>query len=121
MNDPEAVSADDTISIDLFAKVQLRVAQILSAEPLPSSKKLLKLSVDLAEASGPRQVLAGIAKFYSPDELVGRRVVIVDNLAPATLAGETSNGMLLAGASEDKSTLELVNPGEHLPLGARVM
>ena len=113
--------SESLISIEYFAKVDLRVGVITVATTIASSKKLLKLQVDIGEITGARQIVAGIAKYYTPEELVGRRVVIIANLAPATLAGETSNGMVLAGASDDKAVLELMSPGETLPIGARVM
>lgn len=83
------------ISIDDFSKIDLRVGTILSAEKIKKSNKLLKLSVTLGEES-PRQIVAGIAKSYAPDQLVGKQVVVVANLKPAKLMGETSQGMILA-------------------------
>ncbi len=108
------------ISIDDFMKVELRVGQIVSAERVPKSKKLLKLQVSLGELLGSRQILAGIGTHYEPDVLVGRRVAIVANLTPAKLMGLESQGMLLAGSSEDDSVLAVLEPDCHLPLGARI-
>ena len=76
-----------------------RVAEILSCEPVPKAKKLLKLQVDLGYEK--RQVVSGIAKFYTPDELIGKKVVLVTNLKPAKLCGVDSYGMLLASGEED--------------------
>ena len=87
------------IGIDDFGKVELRVAEILSAEPIPKAKKLLKLSVDLGFEK--RQVVSGIAKFYTPDELVGKKVCLVTNLKPCKLCGVDSFGMILASGEED--------------------
>jgi len=87
------------IGIDAFAAVELRVAEILSAEPIPKAKKLLKLQVDLGYEK--RQVVSGIAKFYTPDELVGKKVCLVTNLKPAKLCGVDSFGMILASGEED--------------------
>ena len=87
------------IGIDAFAAVELRVAEILACEPVPKAKKLLKLQVDLGYEK--RQVVSGIAKFYTPDELVGKKVVLVTNLKPAKLCGVDSFGMLLASGEED--------------------
>ena len=87
------------IGIDAFSAVELRVAEILSAEPVPKAKKLLKLQVDLGYEK--RQVVSGIAKFYTPDRLVGKKVCIVTNLKPAKLCGVDSYGMLLASGEED--------------------
>ena len=102
---PEAKAATSpvpgvaTIGIDDFAKVELRVGQIKSAERIQGADKLLKLQVDLGEEV--RQVLAGIALAYAPEDLVGRKVVVVANLAPRKMRGLESNGMLLAASVAD--------------------
>ena len=87
------------IGIEAFGALELRVAEILACEPVPKAKKLLKLQVDLGYEK--RQVVSGIAKFYKPDELVGKKVIIVANLKPAKLCGVDSYGMLLASGEED--------------------
>ena len=87
------------IGIDAFSAVELRVAEILECETIPKAKKLLKLQVDLGYEK--RQVVSGIAKFYTPDELVGKKVVLVANLKPAKLFGIDSYGMILASGEED--------------------
>ena len=87
------------IGIDAFAAVELRVAEILECEPVPKAKKLLKLQVDLGYEK--RQVVSGIAKFYKPEELVGKKVCLVTNLKPAKLCGVDSYGMILASGEED--------------------
>ncbi len=87
------------IGIDAFMGVELRTAEILSCEKIPKAKKLLKLQVDLGYEK--RQIVSGIAKFYEPEELIGKKVVIVANLAPAKLCGIESQGMLLASGEED--------------------
>ncbi len=87
------------IGIDTFSAVELRVAEILECEPVPKAKKLLKLQVDLGYEK--RQVVSGIAKFYKPDELVGKKVCLVTNLKPAKLCGVDSFGMILASGEED--------------------
>ncbi|MBQ9071163.1 MAG: methionine--tRNA ligase [Clostridia bacterium] len=87
------------IGIEDFGKVELRVAEILECEPVPKAKKLLKLQVDLGFER--RQVVSGIAKFYKPEELVGKKVILVCNLKPAKLCGVESNGMILASGEED--------------------
>ena len=94
-----APEREPEIGIDDFAKVELRVAQILECEPVPKAKKLLKLQVDLGFEK--RQVVSGIAKFYKPEELVGKKVVLVYNLKPAKLCGVESYGMLLASGEEE--------------------
>ncbi len=93
---PEGIA---TIGIDDFAKVDLRVAQILACEPVPKAKKLLRLQVDLGYEQ--RQVVSGIAKWYKPEDLVGKKIILVANLAPATLCGVESNGMILASGEDD--------------------
>lgn len=110
---------DGLISIDDFGKVKLRVGQILAAERIEKSEKLLKLQVDLGEERGPRQILAGIAKHYAPDTLIGRKIVVVANLKPAKLMGHPSEGMLLA-ASDNAGNLELLSPGGVVAPGSIV-
>ena len=107
------------ISIDDFARVQLRVGQILEAERLPKSEKLLRFKVDLGETRGPRQILAGIAKYYRPEDLIGRKVVVVANLKPAKLMGQVSEGMLLC-ASDEQGNLELLSPGMLVAAGSTI-
>ena len=93
------------IGIEDFGKVELRVAEILTAEPVPKAKKLLKLSVDLGYEK--RQVVSGIAKFYKPEELIGKKVALVTNLKPVKLCGVDSYGMILASGEEDVKVLFL--------------
>ena len=88
------------IAIDDFQKIQLRSGRVLSAEKHPKADKLLVLKVDLGEAI-PRQIVAGIASKYAPEELVGRTVVVVANLKPAKLRGVESQGMLLAAGGQE--------------------
>ena len=87
------------IGIDAFAAVELRVAEIIACEPIPKAKKLLKLQVDLGYEK--RQVVSGIAKFYQPDQLIGKKVCLVTNLKPCKLCGVDSFGMILASGEED--------------------
>ncbi len=103
------------IGIDDFMKVELRTAKILAAEKLPKAKKLLKLQIDLGYEQ--RQVVSGIAKFYEPEALIGKKVIVVVNLAPATLCGVESNGMLLASGEE---TVRVVFLDPETPLGERI-
>ena len=104
------------ITIDEFQKIDLRVAQVLAAEAVPKSKKLLKLRVSLG--SEERTVLAGIAEHYAPADLVGKKVVVVANLQPAKLMGIESQGMVLAG--EGAQGLGVVMPDRDLPPGSKV-
>lgn len=107
----------EEITIEDFEKVDLRVVKVLGAEAIKGAKKLLKLKVDLNGEE--RQVVSGIAKYYKPEDLVGKYVVLVANLKPVKLRGELSQGMLLAASSDDDVQLFLVNPGE-LPTGSEV-
>jgi len=106
------------ISIDDFAKVDLRVAQILVAERVPKADKLLRLEVDLGYEK--RQILAGIAQYYEPEKLIGRKIVIVANLAPRKMRGLESNGMLLAASLPPDGAPVLAGFLEDVPLGARL-
>ena len=101
------------ISIDDFAKVQLRVARILTAEKVEGSDKLLHFSVKLTDSEPVRSVVSGIAKFYTPEEMVGKQVVLVSNLKPAKLRGILSEGMILCASDADDKVLKLctVEPG----------
>jgi len=105
------------ITIDEFKKVKLRVAKVVAAERIENSRKLMKLKVNLGEL-GERQIVAGIAKHYEPEELVGKLIVVVENLQPAKLMGEESRGMLLA-ASKGEFLRILTVDGEIEP-GAEV-
>ena len=107
----------EEITIEDFAKIDLRVVKVLECEPIKKAKKLLKLKVDLNGEE--RQVVSGIAQYYKPEEFVGKYVVLVANLKPVTLRGELSQGMILAAATDDDSLLNVVNPGE-LVTGSQV-
>ncbi|MDQ6701069.1 MAG: methionine--tRNA ligase subunit beta, partial [Acidobacteriota bacterium] len=111
-------SASETIAIEDFAKVDLRVGQVLSAEPVKGADKLLHLKIDIAEAE-PRTIVAGIAEAYKPEELVGRKVVIVANLQPRKLRGIQSNGMIVAASLEGGKPV-LAAFLEDVPVGARL-
>ena len=108
----EGVAFLPEITIDEFAKIDLRVGKIVSCEKLKKSRKLLKLMVD--DGQGTRQILSGISKWYKPEDLEGRKVIFVANLAPAKLAGELSEGMVLAAdAGEDDVRVMFV--GDSIP------
>jgi methionyl-tRNA synthetase len=92
----------EEISIEDLIKVDLRIGTVVSAERIEDSEKLLKLQVDIGEEN-PRQILAGMAKYYTPDGITGLQIVIVANLAPREMMGHTSEGMLLAAG--EKPTL----------------
>lgn len=125
MQGPQAAPAEvkkeekpdsEEITIDDFMKVDLRVAQVIHAEPVKKADKLLKLQLDLGYEK--RQVVSGIAQYYKPEDLIGRKVVCVTNLKPVKLRGELSQGMILAGSKDGE--LSLATIAEQLPLGARV-
>ena len=108
-----------TITIDDFVKIDLRVAQIVVAERIPKADKLLRLEVDLG--SERRQILAGIAEFYAPEELLGKRVAIIANLAPRKMRGLESHGMLLAASGEDHSSKPvLATFSDEIALGSKI-
>ena len=109
---PEAVPE---IGIDAFMGVELRTAQIIACEKIPKAKKLLKLQLDLGYEK--RQVVSGIAKFYEPADLIGKKVIVVANLAPAKLCGEESFGMILASGEEQ---IRVVFLDPETPLGELV-
>ncbi|MED4240557.1 methionine--tRNA ligase [Priestia megaterium] len=106
----------EEITIDDFMKVELRVAQVTQVEPVKKADKLLKLQLDLGYEK--RQVVSGIAKFYKPEELVGRKVICVTNLKPVKLRGELSQGMILAG--EDENGLSLASVDQNLANGTKI-
>lgn len=113
------MDADNIISIDDFAKVDLKVGTVLEAERIEGADKLLVLQVDIG--SETRQIVAGIAKHYSPEELIGKQIVVVTNLKPAKLRGVMSNGMLLAASTTgDPKEVRVVTPDGPVPAGSRV-
>ncbi|HEX8090799.1 MAG TPA: methionine--tRNA ligase [Blastocatellia bacterium] len=109
----------EKITIDDFVKVELRAATVLEAERVPKADKLLRLQVDLGEGK-PRQILAGIAEHYAPEDVVGRKIIVVSNLAPRKLRGLESNGMLLAASVGQDGRPILATFTEDVPNGARL-
>ena len=110
-----------TITYDDFAKLDLRVATVIEAEPHPNADRLLKLQVDLGGET--RQICAGIRERYQTHELVGKQIIIVANLAPRTIRGEPSNGMLLAASVVDDEQLTdivLLGVDKPVPAGAAI-
>ena len=112
---PEKPEGCALIGIEDFMNVELRTAKILECEKVPKAKKLLKLKVDLGYEE--RQVVSGIAKWYAPEDLIGKKIILVANLKPATLCGIESNGMILASGEE---TVRVVFLADDTPLGERV-
>jgi len=113
-----APAAESKITIEDFAKVELRVGVVKSAERIQGADRLLKVLVDIGDEV--RQVLAGIALAYAPEDLVGRKVVVVTNLAPRKMRGLESNGMLLAASAGADGKPVLCTFAEEIPPGAKV-
>jgi methionyl-tRNA synthetase len=119
---PAAQAAEGVVNyieIGDFAKVDLRVGEVLTAERVPKSDKLLRFTIDLGEAE-PRQVLAGIAEYYEPEKMVGRKVVVVANLKPRKLRGLESQGMILAASFGEEGRPVVATFTEDVPNGARL-
>jgi methionyl-tRNA synthetase len=114
---PSVSDGNQKISIDDFTKIELRVGLVKVAERVPKADKLLRLEIDIG--TEVRQVLAGIAEAYAPETLVGRKVVIVANLAPRKLRGMESNGMIVAASLEGGQPV-LAGFLEDVPIGARL-
>jgi methionyl-tRNA synthetase len=112
-----APPAPVSVTIDQFMAIELRVAKVLSAVRVPKSKKLIEMRVDAG--TDERTIVAGIAEAYEPETLVGRRIVIVHNLAPAKLMGIESKGMVLAASAEGGKPV-LIDPGQDATPGTRV-
>jgi len=114
------VKSDPKISIDQFKDIQIKIGKILSVEIVPDADKLLKLSVDMGEES-PRQILSGIRMYFEdPQSLVGKKVPFVANLAPRTIRGLESNGMILAVNDKDGNGFSLLEVGENISAGSLV-
>jgi methionyl-tRNA synthetase len=107
---PEPAAQEDLIAFDDFKKLDLRVAEIVAAERIKKSDRLLKLTVKAPEE---RTIVAGIAEHYTPEEIIGRQVIIVANLKPAKLMGITSHGMVLAAKTSGENDKRLVLSGIH--------
>src|SRR6476661_2303553 len=108
----------EPVSYDDFAKLELRVARVLEARPHPNADKLLLLQIDVGDEQ-PKQIVAGIRQHYTPEQLVGKRIVVVNNLAPAVIRGESSNGMLLAATSGENVVVLTPDDPECIP-GAKI-
>ena len=112
----EDLDKANIIGIDRFAEVKLRTAEVIECEKVAKSKKLLKFKLD--DGRGGRQIVSGIAKWYKPEELIGKKIVFVANLAPATLCGEESQGMILSCSCGDDVKILTVDP--EVPNGSEV-
>jgi len=109
----------ETVDFNTFSKVDLRVGKVIEAEDVPESRKLIKLIVDLGPL-GKKQILSGIKKWYRPEELVGRYVVVVANLEPKKMAGLVSEGMVLMAQEDEGSKPVFVVPQEPVRPGTKV-
>jgi len=118
--DEQTAAPSDQIDLEFFSRVKLVVARIEAAEAVPKSTRLLKMQVDLGPVFGKRQLLAGIAQHYTPESLLGKKIVVVANLKPARLMGHESQGMLLAAGTDDGSVISLLDPGQSLEPGTTV-
>ncbi|HNS74019.1 MAG TPA: methionine--tRNA ligase subunit beta, partial [bacterium] len=105
------------ITYDEFAKVDLRVARVLKAEKVEKADKLLRLELEVG--SETRQIVAGVARHYAPEALVGKNIIIVANLQPAVIRGIESNGMLLA-AEDSQGRMAILSPQGEIDAGAKV-
>lgn len=114
--EPQPTQTNELIDITDFAKVELRVAQVLQAEKVEGADKLLKLQIDLGTEQ--RQIVAGIAQHYTPEDLIGKKVVVVVNLKPAKIRGVESNGMLLAAS--DANVISILTPLKDVAIGSKV-
>ncbi len=111
-----SVQEEPRISIDDLAKVEVKIGTVLSAEQVPETDKLLKLSVEFGEEQGARQIVSGINEYVSsPEELVGKQLAFVTNLKPRTIKGLESNGMLFAVGN--KETFAFLTPSKEVPPG----
>jgi len=106
----------ENINFEEFQKIELKVAKVIQAERIEESEKLLKLQIDLGGEK--RQIVAGVAKFYQPEDLVGKEIVVVANLEPRMIFGLKSQGMLLAADVNGKPVL--LKPDEEVPPGTKI-
>ena len=115
------MSDKPTVAYEDFAKLDLRVATVIAAEPHPNADRLLILQIDLGDHQ--RQILAGVRHFYDAESLVGRHIVVIANLAPRNIRGQESNGMLLAASVMQEDQLQdvvLLGPDKQVPSGSSV-
>lgn len=115
---PKYEGVAELTDIEQFGKIDLRVAQVKSCEPIKRAKKLLKLQLDDGFEGG-RQVVSGIAPWYKPEDLIGKKVIVVANLKPAKLCGEESYGMILA-TDLDEKTVRVIFVDDSIPNGCKL-
>src|SRR5712672_3371486 len=115
---PEPTAAENTIQYDDFARLDLRIATVVECKAHPNADKLLVLQIDLGTER--RQICAGLRQHYQPEQLVGKQIVVVANLAPRTMRGEISQGMLLAATDAASGKVIFVTPSEGVGVGSKV-
>lgn len=108
------------INFDDFQKLDLRVGKIIKVEEIEGADKLYKLSVDLGSKIGKRTICAGLKQYYSKEDLKGKKIILLVNLAPREMRGIESQGMLLAAVSEDESEVVLISPEKDIEVGAKI-
>ena len=108
------------IQYEDFAKIDLRVAKIIKVEEIEGADKLYKLTVDLGKEFGKRTVCAGIKKYYSADDLKGKKIILVANLQPRMLRGIESQGMILASVNKEETKVVLISPEKDMEVGSKV-
>jgi len=118
MSDEALPTKTDTITFDDFAKVKLRVGRVLEAADHPNADKLLVLKVDLGNEQ--RQIVAGLRGYYTAEQLVGRNIILVANLAPRMMRGQESQGMLLAASNADRTRVIVLTPESEIEPGSVV-
>lgn len=111
---------DGIIEFNEWQKLDLRVAEILNVEDIPGADNLYKLTVDIGSEIGERVICAGIKEYYSKKELEGKKIVVFVNLKPRLMKGVESQGMLLAGVSDDHSKVVLISPEKDIENGVRI-
>ncbi|MCX6749984.1 MAG: tRNA-binding protein [Candidatus Pacearchaeota archaeon] len=111
---------DGIIEFSEWQKIDLRVAEIINVEDIPGADKLYKLTVDVGSEIGERVICAGIKEYYSKEELKNKKIVVFVNLKPRLMKGIESQGMLLAGVSEDHSKVILISPEKDIENGVRI-
>jgi methionyl-tRNA synthetase len=115
---PGGKPQENVITFDDFTKVKLRVGRVVEASDHPNADKLLVMKVDLGDEQ--RQICAGLKEYYKPEELVGKNLVVVTNLAPRMMRGQPSNGMLLAAVTDDYSQVVVISPERDIPPGTPI-
>jgi methionyl-tRNA synthetase len=116
---PDEGETEQYITIDDFLKVELRVGEVKVAERIPKADKLLRFEIDLGEEK-PRQILAGLAEYYDPEKLIGRKVVVVANLNPRKMRGLESQGMICAASLTEDDNPAIATFLEDVKIGARL-